>query len=148
MSGTGIVISRLDTARNITLSGGERMQIERTKNEALFEDFRYANSGSAKIVCLVASNPLLTLLAFLHTRVVVSEDDEASVTIPLILGPRCDFAAKKIGEATRPSTKSLAGYTARRAWRRSWLCRRTETPSWQKLELIPRWQNSLRVASH
>ena len=95
MIGTGTAISRLDMARNITLSGGARIQIERTKNEALFGDFRYANSGSAKIVSLVAGNPLLTLLAFLHARVVVSEDDEASLTIPLILDPRCDFTAKK-----------------------------------------------------
>lgn len=95
VSGTGVAVPYLDASTDVFLAGGVRVRIERTKNEAFFADFRHADSNSAKIVGLVASNPLLTLLVFLHTVASVSANNEASLMIPLILDPTYKFTSNK-----------------------------------------------------
>ena len=95
VSGTGIVVPYMDTSRDVFLAGGVRVQIERTKNEVFFGDFRNADSNSTKIVDLVARNPLLTLLVFLDTIATVSTNDETSLMMPLILDPAYSFASNR-----------------------------------------------------
>lgn len=83
------------------------MRIERTKNEAFFAGFRHADSNSAKIVGPVAGNPLLALLAFLHTVASVSANDEARLTMPLILDPMYKFTSSKDRSGYRAQYEKL-----------------------------------------
>lgn len=107
VSSTGIAVPYLDASRDVVLAGGIKIRIERTKNEVLFADFRHADSNSSKIVGLVAGNPLLTLLAFLHTIPSVSTNDETSLTIPLILDPVYQFTANKDRDDYKAQYKKL-----------------------------------------
>ena len=90
------------------MAGGAKVRIERTKNEAFFADFRHADSNSAKIVGLVASNPLLTLPAFLHPAAAsVSADDKAGLVMPLILDPAYKFTSSKDRSGYRAQHEKL-----------------------------------------
>lgn len=91
VSDLNTIVTYLDVPTDITLSEGKKVRIERTKSESFFVDFRHDNSHSSKIVGLVAGSPLLTMLAFLHTRTTVIENEESVLAMPLVLDPRWRF---------------------------------------------------------
>lgn len=95
MNGAWNVVAHLDAGTDIALAGGIRARIDRTKSEPSLADFRNGDSGSAKIVTLIAGNPLLTQLVFMRTRTSISASDEAVLAMPLVLDPRFNLTQDK-----------------------------------------------------
>jgi CRISPR/Cas system-associated exonuclease Cas4 (RecB family) len=86
------IVSYLFTSDDVELANGNKIRIEKTKQEMMFESFKLPNSIGSKIVSEVADNPILLKFLFLESDSTITRGPIGNtVSYPLSLEPSYDF---------------------------------------------------------